>query len=133
MQDVLIVGSGFAGLSAAYEAANAGASVLVLEKANHFGGNSTLVGGVCSTWDSGLKMREKLGLGEDSAQLFAEDIMKGGKNHNIPELVDVMAKNAPAGLDFLTGAGITFADVLLKPGGLGTGIGDAVRQPEKYR
>ena len=36
--DVLIIGSGLAGAAAAYEAAKAGASVLVLEKMKYNGG-----------------------------------------------------------------------------------------------
>ncbi|MDI6798237.1 MAG: FAD-dependent oxidoreductase, partial [Desulfatibacillaceae bacterium] len=44
--DVVIVGSGFAGLAAAIEAKQAGASVLVLEKMRVPGGNSIINGGV---------------------------------------------------------------------------------------
>ncbi|MCK5351678.1 FAD-dependent oxidoreductase, partial [bacterium] len=38
--DIVVVGSGFAGLAAAIEARNSGASVLVLEKMKAPGGNS---------------------------------------------------------------------------------------------
>jgi succinate dehydrogenase/fumarate reductase flavoprotein subunit len=43
--DVLVVGFGCAGASAAYEAAVAGADVLVLERASGHGGSSALSGG----------------------------------------------------------------------------------------
>ena len=43
--DVAIIGSGFAGLSAAMEAANSGAKkVLIFEKMDKAGGNSTMSG-----------------------------------------------------------------------------------------
>ena len=44
--DVVIVGSGFAGLAAAIEAKKAGASVVVLEKMATVGGNSIINGGI---------------------------------------------------------------------------------------
>ncbi len=44
--DVVIVGSGFAGLSAAIEANKAGASVIILEKMKGYGGNSVISDGV---------------------------------------------------------------------------------------
>lgn len=44
--DVLVIGSGFAGLAAAYEAHKAGASVVILEKMPTAGGNSIINGGI---------------------------------------------------------------------------------------
>lgn len=44
--DVIVVGSGFAGLAAAIEAKKAGANVIVLEKMPTAGGNSIINGGI---------------------------------------------------------------------------------------
>ena len=44
--DVVVIGSGFAGLACAIEARKAGASVLILEKMPTYGGNSTINGGI---------------------------------------------------------------------------------------
>ena len=43
--DVIVVGSGFAGLAAALEARLKGASVLLIEKMPTYGGNSAINGG----------------------------------------------------------------------------------------
>ncbi|MCL1828553.1 MAG: flavocytochrome c [Oscillospiraceae bacterium] len=110
--DVIIVGSGFAGLAAAAEAGAKGAKVAVLEKMPYFGGNSRIAGGGCCSWDSKLKLREKLDLGEDSPQLHTEDTLKGGAYYNDPLLVEIMVRGAPGGLDWLMDAGIEFDAVL---------------------
>lgn len=114
---VIVVGSGFAGLAAAIEAARAGADVLILEKMSYFGGNSRISGGGYCCWDSKLHMREKLGLGTDSWQLHRDDTLKSGGGYSDPALVEVLAWEAPGGLDFLADLGVEFADVLPRLGG----------------
>ena len=56
--DVVIIGSGFAGLTAAIEAHNYGASVIILEKMNAPGGNSIISdGGIAA---AGTTFQKKL-------------------------------------------------------------------------
>lgn len=89
--DVLVVGSGFAGLSAAIEAEAAGASVLVAEKNVSTGGNSRISdGGIAA---AGTALQEKYSI-TDSQELFYEDIMRSGRWINHPALVKVMVEKA---------------------------------------
>src|SRR5437764_11236096 len=60
--DVVIVGSGAAGLSAAVAAHDAGASVLVLEKSTFVGGTTALSGGVI--WIPGNDHMAELGIAD---------------------------------------------------------------------
>ena len=115
--DVIIIGSGFAGMAAAHEAAQHAGSVLMLEKMSYIGGNSRIAGGGYCCWDSKLKLREELGLGDDSWQLHSEDTLAAGGNYGSPQLVEVLAKEAPAGLDFMVDAGIPFRKTLPRIGG----------------
>lgn len=74
--DVIVVGSGAAGLSAAIAAREAGASVLVIEKMTGIGGNSALCTGdmaVC-----GSPVQKTLGF-TDTPDLMADDICREGK------------------------------------------------------
>lgn len=89
--DVVVVGAGGAGLSAAVEAAQNGAKVAVLEKTVFSGGNTLVSGGGLNV--PGTEQQKAQGI-EDSVELFTEDTLKGGDNENDPELVKVMAENA---------------------------------------
>ncbi|HEX2965764.1 MAG TPA: flavocytochrome c [Syntrophorhabdaceae bacterium] len=115
--DIIVVGSGFAGLAAAAEAAGLGARVVILEKMRRYGGNSLISGGGYASWDSKLHLRQRLGLGEDSSGQHNEDTLKGGDRYNIPALVEIMTKHAPAGLDWLMDAGAEFLETLPRLGG----------------
>ena len=115
--DVAVIGSGYAGLAAAVEACNAGSEVVILEKMAYYGGNSIISGGGYCSSDSKLKLREKLGLGEDSWQLHMQDTIKGGANLSLPDLVEVLTKNAPGGLDMFVDLGVQYADTLPLMGG----------------
>ena len=64
--DVVILGAGAAGLSAALEASNAGASVVVLEKQGIVGGSTTRSGGKLVA--AGTKQQEEAGFTGDTAE-----------------------------------------------------------------
>ncbi|MFC1920376.1 flavocytochrome c [Chloroflexota bacterium] len=82
--DVVIIGSGFAGLTAAIEAHNYGASVIILEKMAAPGGNSIISdGGIAA---AGTSFQKKEGI-EDSPDIMYDDMLKAGLGLNHPELV----------------------------------------------
>lgn len=58
--DVIVVGAGGAGLSAAVSAAEAGAKVLLLEKMPHIGGNTRISGGFYACVDLVRQKRQGL-------------------------------------------------------------------------
>lgn len=89
--DVVVIGAGFAGLAAAIEARNAGASVMILEKMKAPGGNSIISdGGIAA---AGTKMQEKAGI-KDSPALMYADMLKAGLGINYPDLVRVVAEKS---------------------------------------
>ena len=87
--DVVVIGSGFAGLAAAIEARLAGASVCVLEKMRVIGGNSIINGGIMGV--PGTPMQKKEGL-EDSPELMAKDMMTEGAVSTSPKKCGTSAK-----------------------------------------
>ena len=89
--DVLVVGSGFAGLAAACEAHDSGAKVLVLEKMRTPGGNSIINGGIIGI--PGTPMQMKQGI-KDSPELLADDMLREGGGFNNPEKVRLLASRA---------------------------------------
>ncbi len=89
--DVIVIGSGFAGLAAAIEAAGAGASVVVLEKMRAPGGNSIISdGGIAAP---GTTYQKDAGI-SDSPELMYRDMMAAGEGLNYPELVKIVTERA---------------------------------------
>ena len=83
---MLVIGSGGAGVTAAVEAANAGASVTLISKEPVGYGDTRISLGVMSTspdTSSG-----------DSEEQFAEDMLRGGEGLNDPKLVRVLVNEA---------------------------------------
>ena len=89
--DIIVVGSGFAGLAAAIEAKNAGANVIVLEKMAVFGGNSAINGGILTA--TGCPQQKLHGI-KDSVDLLEKDILAAGNYMNYVDKVRFMAERA---------------------------------------
>ncbi|PSM52267.1 flavocytochrome c [Campylobacter blaseri] len=89
--DVVIIGSGFAGLSAGITAAKRGNKVLILEKMGRIGGNSVINGGIFAVPNNDLQKKEGI---EDSNERFIADCMKAGLNINHVDLLTQIANRA---------------------------------------
>jgi flavocytochrome c len=113
--EVIVIGSGFAGLAAAIEAKNAGNSVIILEKMKGYGGNSVISDGVVAV--PGTAFQENAGI-KDTPQLMLEDMLEAGLNLNHPELVGTLVEHAADTfqwtIDYL---GVTYRDQVLRLGG----------------
>lgn len=113
--DVVVVGSGFAGLSAAIEAKNANASVAILEKMPVPGGNSTINGGGMSV--VGSPLQEAKGV-KDSVDAMLGDMYKAGLGLNYPDQARMVAEQSLDAFlwcrDYL---GVKFKDKLAQFGG----------------
>lgn len=106
--DVVVIGAGGAGLSAAIEAHDAGVKVIIVEKMPIVGGNTNYATGGLNAAET--VSQEAKGI-EDSVATFIADTMKGGKNINNPELVEILAENSAETIDWLIGMGGDFSDV----------------------
>ncbi len=96
--DVLVVGSGAAGMCAAIEAAEAGATVAVFEKLGVPGGNSIISGAGYAA--PGTWAQRQQGV-EDSPEVMAQDMLAGGDYEGDPELVKVVCEGAAPAIEWL--------------------------------
>jgi fumarate reductase flavoprotein subunit len=106
--DIVVVGAGAAGYTAAISAHDAGAKVILLEKQPITGGNSMISAGGMNA--AGTRMQQARGL-KDSSDVMFKDTMTGSKNIANPELVKVLAEKSSASVDWLTAIGADMSDV----------------------
>jgi len=106
--DVIVIGAGGAGLSAALSASQAGAKVIVLEKMAMLGGNTIRATGGMNA--AGTEFQAKAGIA-DSVESFYKDAMKGGYEKNDPALVRTLAEQSAASVSWLVSLGADLSDV----------------------
>lgn len=111
--DILAVGAGGAGLSAAATAAQGGRKVLVLEKMPAMGGSSLICGGALAF--AGTDMQQKEGI-KDSNELLYKDMMKVGENMNIPALVKSYVDHQLQTYEWLKKLGVKFSKIGIASG-----------------
>jgi len=101
--DLIVVGSGAAGFSAAITAAKGGLDVALLEKTGRFGGTTAYSGGFM--WVPNSSLGAKAGL-KDSMEDARTYIRNLAGDHYDPDRVDAYLVNAPRMLDFFLEAGL---------------------------
>ena len=103
--DVVIIGSGFAGMACALKAGRAGLRVLMLEKMSVVGGNSAICGGNVACPNNPVQAAQGI---KDSKELFIKDCLKDGLGINYTNLLGVIADRCNDTIKFVEECGAEF-------------------------
>ncbi|QSX09178.1 flavocytochrome c [Alkalibacter rhizosphaerae] len=103
--DVVVLGAGAAGLAAAIEAAEGGASVALLEKLPVTGGSTILSGGI--VYGTGSKLHEAAGV-EDSVDDLVSYWTERADGKNDPAYLQFVAERSGETIDWLVDMGVEF-------------------------
>ena len=112
--DVIVIGSGFAGLAAAISAAENGAKVAVLEKMQVAGGNSSRSGGMMAIPGSSVQKEQGI---EDSPAKLAADMKRIGLGLGDPEHIKVVTEHAAPTFEWTKKQGVVWRTDLTGKGG----------------
>ena len=96
--EIVIIGAGGAGMTAAIMAQQAGRDFVILEKMPYVGGNTTKATGGMNAAETHYQKEQGI---EDSKALFAADTMQGGHALNDPKLVAMLANRSADAIDWL--------------------------------
>lgn len=120
--DVIVVGSGLAGLSAAIAATEAGAArVLVVESEGVVGGSSRLSGGIIM--GAGTELQRQAGIADDGDALFHE-YMAINRWQVDTAVVRTFCQHSGTTVDWLAELGVPFSPALI--------VGGDERQPRSH-
>ena len=98
--DIIVVGAGGSGMSAAVRAESLGANVILIEKMPVIGGATALNAGTLIATGSRFQ-KESLKETKDSPELAAKDIFRVGKNRNDPLMVKQVTERVGGVVDWL--------------------------------
>ena len=113
--DVVVVGGGGAGMSAAITAADEGARVLLVESEGALGGSTALSGGVF--YAAGTPVQRECGI-EDSAEALFDHYLALNQWAVDPAVAWRLCEDAAPTLDWLVGLGVEFRPDDLYPSGI---------------
>lgn len=111
--DVIIVGAGGAGMTAAIEAKDAGLNPVIFEKMPVAGGNTSKSSSGMNA--SGTKFQKAQGI-NDSNDAFYEETLKGGKGTNDKELLRYFVDHSAEAVDWLDQNGIKLDNLTITGG-----------------
>jgi len=116
--DVVVIGSGAAGLSAAVSAADAGASVLVVEADKQVGGSSRLSEG--HFYAAGTSIQREAGIEDDTAEAMFQHYMTLNQWMVEPSVVRRYCELSAPTFEWLRQLGIGYSPKKLYQSGVGT-------------
>ncbi|SET88866.1 flavocytochrome c [Paenibacillus sp. NFR01] len=111
--DIVIIGAGGAGMTAALEAKAKGMSPVIFEKMPVAGGNTTKSSSGMNA--SETKFQKEQGI-EDSNDLFYEETLKGGHGTNDKEMLRFFVDHSAAAIDWLDSIGIRLNNITITGG-----------------
>lgn len=111
--DLIVIGSGSAGMTAAIEAAERGLSVAIFEKMPSLGGNTMRASTGMNAAHSSVQFDHHI---VDNTQSFYDDTMRGGHFQNDPELLAYFTEHANQAIAWLNQHGIILNDLTFTGG-----------------
>ncbi|WP_216699107.1 FAD-dependent oxidoreductase [Arthrobacter sp. I3] len=111
--DLVVIGSGIAGQAAATSAAEAGLSVVLLEKTERLGGSSAMSGGFFAF--SGTDEQAAEGI-HDTAELFLADMVTAGGGASDRALLEAYLDHQTETYTWLKGQGVVFRALEISSG-----------------
>ncbi|MFF2909112.1 flavocytochrome c [Paenibacillus sp. NPDC057934] len=111
--DIIIVGAGGAGMSAALEAKTKGMNPVIFEKMPVAGGNTTKSSSGMNA--SETKFQKEQGI-TDSNDLFYEESLKGGHDTNDKEMLRFFVDHSASAIDWLDSIGIKLNNITITGG-----------------
>lgn len=111
--DIIIVGAGGAGMSAALEAKEKGMNPVIFEKMPIAGGNTMKSSSGMNA--SQTKFQKEQGI-EDNNDLFYEETLKGGHGTNDTEMLRFFVDNSASAIEWLDSIGIRLNNITITGG-----------------
>ncbi|WP_019422174.1 flavocytochrome c [Paenibacillus sp. OSY-SE] len=111
--DIVIVGAGGAGMTAALEAKAAGMNPVILEKMPVAGGNTSKSSSGMNA--SETKFQKEQGI-SDNNDLFYEETLKGGHNTNNKDMLHFFVDKSAKAIEWLDSIGITLNNITITGG-----------------
>ncbi|WP_139902907.1 flavocytochrome c [Clostridium thermarum] len=111
--DVIIIGAGGAGMTAALEAKANGMDPVIFEKMPVAGGNTVKASSGANA--SETKFQKEQGI-EDSNELFYKETLEGGKGTNDKDLLSYFVENSASAIDWLDSIGIKLNNLTITGG-----------------
>jgi len=111
--DIIIVGAGGAGMSAALEAKEKGLNPVIFEKMPLAGGNTLKSSSGMNA--SETKFQKEQGI-KDNNDLFYEETLKGGHDTNDKEMLRFFVDNSASAIDWLDSIGIRLNNITITGG-----------------